>query len=292
MASPTTRYHLPAIAYSAVLKFLAIRRGVVAHQAQAVNAVLHVDGSIASIELDGARRVTGDFFLDVTGEEGQLMSALAVQRESWRDYFVPDCALIGYGAPIQPIPVYSEVRTWTEGWVALHPTQMCTHIYAAYSSAFLSDEAALLAATRISGMALQGAERCEPGNQADAPSRGSETAWPLVRPHAFSIRSTAWTCRPFRSASCTCCTCSRCGPITRSSASNITRTFAPHSSAFATFNPRTIFSTDSEAHRSGHAHASSSWRRNSGTSSIRSAHAASSLGTRTRRSRSMIGRRC
>lgn len=101
-------YHLPAIAYSAVLKFLAIKRGVVAHQAQAVNAVLHVDGSIACIELDGARRVTGDFFLDVTGEEGQLMSALAVQRESWRDYFVSDCALIGYGAPIQPVPVYSE----------------------------------------------------------------------------------------------------------------------------------------------------------------------------------------
>lgn len=161
-------YHLPAIAYSALLKFLAVKRGVVAHQARAVNAVLHEGGRIAGIELDGGRRVVGDFFLDVTGDEGQLISALAVQRESWRDYFVPDRALVGYGAPIHPVPVYSEVRAWGEGWVALHPTQMCTHIYEAYSSAFLSNEAALLAATRISGMALHEAtvRTWEPGRRA------------------------------------------------------------------------------------------------------------------------------
>ena len=163
-------YHLPAIAYSAVLKFLAVKRGVVVHQAQAVNPVLNVDGSIASIEMNGARRVTGDFFLDVTGDEGMLMSALAVQRESWRNYFVPDRVLLACGAPIQPVPVYSEVRAWAQGWVALHPTQMCTHIYAAYSSAFVSDEAALSAAENICGMRLHGAAMriWEPGRRAVA----------------------------------------------------------------------------------------------------------------------------
>ena len=39
-------YHLPAIAYSALLKFLALKRGVVAHEAQTVNALLHADGAI------------------------------------------------------------------------------------------------------------------------------------------------------------------------------------------------------------------------------------------------------
>ncbi len=161
-------YHLPAIAYSALLKFLAVKRGVVLHQAQMVNAVLHEDGAIAGVELDGGRRVDGDFFLDVTGEEGQLMSALAVTRESWRNYFVPDRVLVAYGAPIPPVPVYSEVRAWADGWVALYPTQMCTHIYEAYSSTFLSDEGALEAATRISRMALHGAavRTCEPGRRA------------------------------------------------------------------------------------------------------------------------------
>jgi tryptophan 7-halogenase len=160
-------YHLPAIAYSALLKFLAIKRGVVVHQARTANAVLHADGSIAGIDLDDGRRVDGDFFLDVTGEEGQLMSSLAVQRESWREYFVSDRVLVAYGTPIHPVPVYSEVRAWEQGWVALYPTQMCTHIYEAYSSSLLNDEAALQGATRIAGTKLHGAavRTCEPGQR-------------------------------------------------------------------------------------------------------------------------------
>ena len=163
-------YHLPAIAYSALLKFIALKRGVAVHQARDARAVLHANGAIAGVALDGDRRVEGDFFLDVTGEEGQLLSSLAVQRESWRDRFVADRALVAYGAAIHPVPVYSEVRAWADGWVALYPTQMCTHIYGAYSSASLGDEGALQAASRISRMALNGGvvRACEPGRRAVA----------------------------------------------------------------------------------------------------------------------------
>ncbi len=160
-------YHLPAIAYSALLKFIALKRGVIVHQAREARAVLRPDGAIAGVGLDGDRRVDGDFFLDATGEEGQLLSSLAVQRESWRDHFVADRVLVAYGAPIHPVPVYSEVRAWAEGWVALYPTQMCTHIYEAFASASLSDEEAVQAATRISRMALHGASvrAREPGRR-------------------------------------------------------------------------------------------------------------------------------
>jgi tryptophan halogenase len=132
--------------------------------------VLHADGAIAGVALDGGRRVDGDFFLDVTGEEGQLLSSLAVPRESWRDHFIADRVLVACGAPIHPIPIYSEVRAWADGWLALYPTQMCTHIYAAYSSAFLGAEVALHLASGISGMALHGAavRTCEPGRSAVA----------------------------------------------------------------------------------------------------------------------------
>jgi tryptophan halogenase len=161
-------YHLPAIAYSALLKFLALKRGVVVHQARAANATLHADGAIACVALDGDRRVDGDFFLDVTGEEGQLMSSLAVKRESWRACFVADRVLCAYGAPIQPTPVYSEIRAAAEGWVALYPTQVCTHIYKAYSSELLSDEGALQAAMSISRLPLHGGvvRTSEPGRRA------------------------------------------------------------------------------------------------------------------------------
>lgn len=160
-------YHLPAIAYSALLKFIALKRGVVAHETQTVNALLQADGAIMGVQLDSGRRVDGDFFLDVTGEEAQLMSSVAVQRETWRDHFVADRVLVAYGAPIHPVPVYSEVRAWAEGWVALYPTQMGTHIYGAFSSASLSDEGAMQAAERISRLALHGASvrASEPGRR-------------------------------------------------------------------------------------------------------------------------------
>lgn len=163
-------YHLSAIAYSALLKFIALKRGVAAHQAREARAVLHADGAIAGVELEGDRRIDGDFFLDATGEEGQLLSALAVQRASWRDHFVADRVLAAHGASIHPVPVYSEVRAWADGWVALYPTQMSTHICVAYSSAFLSDETALQAAARVAGTALHGAavRACEPGRRAVA----------------------------------------------------------------------------------------------------------------------------
>jgi tryptophan 7-halogenase len=163
-------YHLPAIAYSALLKFIALKRGVIVHQAQTVKAELREDGVITGVRLDSDRRVAGDFFLDVTGAEAQLLASLAVQRESWRSQFVADRVLSACGAPIQPVPVYSEVRAWADGWVALYPSQMCTHIYGAYSSAILSDEAALQAATHISRMALHGAavRACDPGRAAVA----------------------------------------------------------------------------------------------------------------------------
>jgi tryptophan 7-halogenase len=160
-------YHLPAIAYSALLKFIALKRGVAAHETQTVSALLQVDGAIKGIQLDSGRRVDGDFFLDISGEEALLMSSLAVQRESWRERFVADRVLVAYGAPIHPVPVYSEVRAWADGWVALYPTQMCTHIYGAYSSASLGDEAALQATSRVSRMALHGASvrASEPGRR-------------------------------------------------------------------------------------------------------------------------------
>jgi tryptophan halogenase len=163
-------YHLPAIAYSALLKFLALKRGVVVYQAREASPSLHADGAIEGVVLDGGRRVDGDFFLDVTGEEGLLMSSLGVQRESWRSYFVTDRVLVACGVPIHPVPVYSEVRAWSDGWLALYPTQVGTHIYAAYSSAFVGDERALQAAAQVSRMALHGGEvrSCEPGRRAVA----------------------------------------------------------------------------------------------------------------------------
>jgi tryptophan halogenase len=152
-------YHLPAIPYAAWLKVLALRRGVAVHEARVINPVLHAEeGAIAAIELDGGRRVAGDFFLDVTGAQSQLLgSALGVSRESSHEEFVADRMLVAFGAPIDPVPIYSEIRACADGWVGLYPSQACTHVVYTYSSELTSDDAALRAATSAARIPLNGA---------------------------------------------------------------------------------------------------------------------------------------
>jgi tryptophan halogenase len=151
-------YHLPAIPYGEWLKSLAQRRGVAAHEARAAQVELHADGSIAALGLDGGRRVAGDFFIDLTGSEAQLLGAtLGVALESWRNAFVVDRTLTAFGPPLTPLPIYSEIRAWTAGWTGLYASQACTHVVQAYSSELASDTAAFEAAMSVARLDLRNA---------------------------------------------------------------------------------------------------------------------------------------
>ena len=131
-------------------------------------------------------------------------------------------------------PVYADVRAGETGWVALHPSQVCTHVVHAYSQRNCPDHRATRECGDAShGLELQGIEvrAHDAGPRVSSP--GSATASPSARPPARSIRFTASTCRPCRSGWCTCCRCSRSTPTTPSSATSTTRTCAPPSSASA-----------------------------------------------------------
>jgi len=145
-------YHLPAIPYGAWLRQLALRRGVRLQPARAFEVLLHESGGISGLRLEDGRRVAGDFFLDVTGAEALLAGALGTGRESWRDAFPIDRVLGGCGELRAPVPIYSEVRAESAGWVSLAASQVCMHVQHAWCSQHLSDAAALEMAR---GMALQ-----------------------------------------------------------------------------------------------------------------------------------------
>ncbi len=150
-------YHLPAIPYGAWLRQLALRRGVRLHPARDLEVLLDDSANISGLRLEDGRRVGGDFFLDVTGPEALLASAQlgsppGAGRESWRDAFPIDRVLGGCGGLRAPLPIYSEVRAESAGWVALAASQVCMHVQHAYCSEYLSDAAALEMAR---GMALQ-----------------------------------------------------------------------------------------------------------------------------------------
>jgi tryptophan halogenase len=161
-------YHLPAIPYGAWLRQLALRRGVHGVPARSIAVQLHESGDIASVQADG-RTVAGDFFIDA-GADALLLGALSTARESWRADFPADRLLTAFAAPLPAAPVYSEVRACPEGWVALQASQACTHVSLAYSSAQVSEAAALDTLTRMTRMQLHdaGVRVLDPGRRISA----------------------------------------------------------------------------------------------------------------------------
>lgn len=149
-------YHLSAIPYGAWLKQMALRRGVIAFETRQLGVVMRPQrAGIAGVVLDGGQRVDGDFFIDATGESALLARELATPRESWRAAFPADRMLVAHAAPLPQMPVYSEVRAVDSGWLALHPTQACTHVIHAYSSE-TPDDVARINASRGARLELDG----------------------------------------------------------------------------------------------------------------------------------------
>jgi tryptophan halogenase len=164
-------YHLPSIPYAAWLKQRALRAGIAALDARELQVVRAADGiRLDGVILDGDRRVAGDFFIDASGGAALLSSALGGARESWHEAFPADRLLIAHGVPLPAPPAYAEVRAGETGWLALHPSQACTHVVHAYSRD-TSDDLALAHAARLSGLELHA-----PTVRARAPGRRVE-AW-------------------------------------------------------------------------------------------------------------------
>jgi tryptophan halogenase len=165
-------YHLPAVAYASTLKTLARRHGVTMHRAASMNPVVDPEnGAIVALECDDGRRVEGQFFIDATGPEGQLIASLGISSESWRDHFVGDRTLVARGPRFASIPVYAEVRVSGNGWAGIYPSQAQAHVIQAYSSALCTDEDALQAASSVCGFGL-----ADPVVRASDPGRRA-VAW-------------------------------------------------------------------------------------------------------------------
>jgi tryptophan halogenase len=119
--------------------------------------------------IDGVR-IEGDLFIDATGRAGELINALNVGEESWREYFAADRKLIATAMPLKSIPPYAEVRATESGWTGLYPTQRLTHIVHVYSSERSTAENALAQAASNARMPLRDAiiDANEPGRRRSA----------------------------------------------------------------------------------------------------------------------------
>lgn len=130
-------YHLPAIPYAAMLKSLAIGRGVVAHHANTLSVERDPSsGWIKEVRLGTGTSVSGDLFVDASGGEAVLIGdALGVSTEDWRSFFPFDCVLTGRGKRHTPIPPYAELSLGAQSWTGFQARQHGTYIIHACSSA-------------------------------------------------------------------------------------------------------------------------------------------------------------
>jgi tryptophan 7-halogenase len=148
-------YHLPAISYATWLRQLAVRRGVQCQVARAVDVQRDSRGHIHLLRLDGGREVPGDFFLDVSGQDAVLATALGTPVESWRHTFIVDRVMHAHSALASPPPVYSEIRIHDAGWTSLAASQSCVHVERATCSDLEGDTAEDVRGLRLDGIVIR-----------------------------------------------------------------------------------------------------------------------------------------
>jgi tryptophan halogenase len=161
-------YHLEALAYAELLKQFALRLGVEA--ASPGLRQVEVEGDrIAAIETADGARLEADLYIDASGPEARLLSALSgAEFEPWSDWLQCDRLLAASGPRLPSLPAFSQISAFASGWVGQFPLRDRTAVVAVYRSGSASDsdiagQAAVIARMPLGGDAVVSALR--PGIQ-------------------------------------------------------------------------------------------------------------------------------
>jgi tryptophan halogenase len=150
-------YHFDASLYAKYLRRLAEGRGVERIEGRIGQVLLREpDGHVEAVELDGGRRVDGDFFIDCSGFRGLLIEqALKTGYEDWTHWLPCDRAVaVPCESAGDPTP-YTRSTAHAAGWQWRIPLQHRIgngHVYC--SSAMSDDEAAAILLANLDGRPL------------------------------------------------------------------------------------------------------------------------------------------
>jgi tryptophan 7-halogenase len=168
----TYGYQLDATAYVAFTKRWALRHGIEVSAGELADVEV-ADGRIASVTLDGGEPVEGDLFIDASGADAALMSAMPdAPFESWGAWLGCDRMLAASGERLNPLPAFSEIKAFAAGWVGLYPLQHRTAVVAMFDSARMTDLEVRDLLTTLTGLHIDGA---------------------VARPFAAGARTKAWS---------------------------------------------------------------------------------------------------
>lgn len=138
-------YHLDAGKYASFLAEFSIKKGV-AHCLEKVNGI-EVDkgsGNVKKLHCDSGKVVEGDLFIDCSGFKGLLING--VLRSSyidWSHWLGCDRAVAVQTPAVDMLPPYTRSAAHQNGWSWQIPLQARTGNGVVYSSAGMSDDAAL-----------------------------------------------------------------------------------------------------------------------------------------------------
>jgi tryptophan halogenase len=134
--------HVDAALAARYLRTLAERAGVIRLERKLVGATRREDGAVEELQFEDGGKLRADLFLD-TDPRAELMTLLGVGFESWQNLLPCDRILT---AP-QPLgdarPPYMAIKGGPAGWQWRMPLQQMMSAGLVYSSAHLSDEAAV-----------------------------------------------------------------------------------------------------------------------------------------------------
>lgn len=149
-------YHLPGIAYAALLKGLALRSGVELRQALGISVEREESGRIRSVITSDGAIIDGDLFVDASGSEAAVIGkAPGGEHEDWRCYFPIDRYRSARAPGFASVPTYAEIRSHGDGWTALYATRGMTHVIHAYRTADQDEAESLAAAAARAGVRLE-----------------------------------------------------------------------------------------------------------------------------------------
>lgn len=149
-------YHLSAISYLQAIGKAALKTGL-RHRATELRSVERCEDGIQSVTLRDGSSVTGDLFIDASGPEGSLIRHLEnANFESWKQWLRCDRLMVASAPLLTPVPAFSQISAFREGWLGIYPLMNRTALVAAYASQYISDEDMLGTMSALSGMRIEG----------------------------------------------------------------------------------------------------------------------------------------
>ena len=159
-SSFTYGLHVPEASCSAYLREHAERLGVRRIEGRLERVVIAPSGDIDELILENGERAQADFYVDCSGRSGLLIDRISAgPRDDWSAWLPNDRMLAAAAAPIDDARAVTETTAVETGWLWRVPLARSSAVGFVYSSAYLSDEAALERLTSLGAVRSEDAVR-------------------------------------------------------------------------------------------------------------------------------------